>query len=500
MHCRNCEYALWNLTTRECPECGTAFRPSEYEFVPQSVRFCCPHCDHPYYGTGKKGHVEPQSFACLRCGQPVSMDDMVLRPGLGVEEQLTRPDTMPWLDRGVRGRVRAWFQMIGKGLTAPGQLINATPPDSPVLQAWVFALICTTIFIIPGSSMHVFYGLMFAAGFGGAGLGGAGLGWATLPVYGLAILAGVVVCSMLVVLLWTLVAHGVLRVTGRVEHGYRRTCHALLYSTGANVFTAVPCFGILVGSAWWAVSAILMLRRAQGVSGTRAAFAAGALPGLALAGWFGMYALAFILPMTAMTRTGPGFAGPPGSPGYQTGAINTSLMTYRSQQGGDPQHAIELALTQSANMVTGAGSTAFFCDPSSKTTAADVPVGDDTLAGFDNASRATQLSTVGKVVEAVPEGIVAHRLGDFVFTYHGTSGAWDRQLWSIVMLADPDVNGPPKGTDLVVIGTADMGVTQTTAAELPALLEKQNAYRATRGLGPLPDLATVTHGRPGVKK
>ena len=59
MHCRNCEYALWNLTTRECPECGTAFRPSEYEFVPQSVRFCCPHCDHPYYGTGEKGHIEP---------------------------------------------------------------------------------------------------------------------------------------------------------------------------------------------------------------------------------------------------------------------------------------------------------------------------------------------------------------------------------------------------------------------------------------------------------
>ncbi len=97
-------------------------------------------------------------------------------------------------------------------------------------------------------------------------------------------------------------------------------------------------------------------------------------------------------------------------------------------------------------------------------------------------------------------GLVFHRLGDFVFTYHGTSGAWDRQLWSVVMLADPDVNGPPKGTDLVVIGTANMGVTQTTAAELPALLKEQNAYRATLGLEPLPDPATVTHGRPAVKK
>ncbi len=494
MHCRNCDYALWNITSRECPECGTAFRPSDYEFVPQSLRFCCPHCDHPYFGTGDKGHIEPQSFACLRCGRPVSMDEMVLRPGLGVEEQFTRPDTMPWLDRRVRGRVRAWFQMIGKGLTAPGQLITATPPDSPVLQAWVFALVCTTIFIIPGSSLHLFFRFIFAVR---SVMGGAGLGWATVPVYALAILAGVVVCSMLVVLLWTFVTHGVLRVTGRVEHGYRRTCQALLYSAGANVFTAVPCFGLLVGSTWWAVSAILMLRRAQGVSGTRAAFAAGALPGLALAGWFGMYVLAFILPMTAMARIAPGLAG---SPGYQTSAINSALMTYRSEQGGDPQHAIELVLTRSARMAAGAGSTSLFCDPSSKTTAADVPVGDDTLAGFDNASRATQLSTVGKVMEAVPEGIVAHRLGDFVFTYHGATGAWDPQLWSVVMLADPDVNGPPKGTDLVVIGTAGMGMTETTAGELPALLKEQNAYRATLGLPPLPDLATVTHGRPGVEE
>jgi hypothetical protein len=292
----------------------------------------------------------------------------------------------------------------------------------------------------------------------------------------------------------------VLRVTGRVEHGYRRTCQALLYSAGANVFTAVPCFGMLVGSAWWAVSAILMLRRAQGVSGTRAGFAAGALPGLALAGWFGLYLLAFLAPMVGMTRVGPGFAGPPGSPGYQTAVINSSLMTYRSQQGRDPEHAIELALTRRARMAAGSGSPALFCDPSSKTTGADVPVGDDTLAGFDNASRATQLSTIGKVVEAVPEGIVAHRLGDFVFTYHGASGSWDPQLWSVVMLADPDVNGPPKGTDLVVIGTADGGVTETTAGELPALLEEQNAYRATLELPPLPDPATVTHGWPGVKK
>ena len=42
------------------------------------MRFCCPHCDHPYYGTSEQGHVEPREFACVKCGQRVNIDDMVL--------------------------------------------------------------------------------------------------------------------------------------------------------------------------------------------------------------------------------------------------------------------------------------------------------------------------------------------------------------------------------------------------------------------------------------
>ena len=71
MRCKQCDYRLWNLTARRCPECGTPFLPSEFEFVPNSVQFCCPHCGQAYYGTDAKGHLVPPAFTCGRCGAAI---------------------------------------------------------------------------------------------------------------------------------------------------------------------------------------------------------------------------------------------------------------------------------------------------------------------------------------------------------------------------------------------------------------------------------------------
>ncbi len=73
MRCKTCGYRLWNLTEQRCPECATPFRPSEFEFVPNSVQFCCPHCGQAYYGTGPQGHLEPASFVCAKCGNAIQM-------------------------------------------------------------------------------------------------------------------------------------------------------------------------------------------------------------------------------------------------------------------------------------------------------------------------------------------------------------------------------------------------------------------------------------------
>lgn len=69
MRCKKCDYRLWNLPSRVCPECGQPFRPSEFEFPVNSVQFRCPHCNQSYYGTGEKGHLVPIEFECVSSHQ-----------------------------------------------------------------------------------------------------------------------------------------------------------------------------------------------------------------------------------------------------------------------------------------------------------------------------------------------------------------------------------------------------------------------------------------------
>ena len=69
MRCKTCDYQLWNLRSRQCPECGTAFRVSDYDFVPNSVQFCCPHCNQIYYGTSARGQLVPPAFTCVSCNK-----------------------------------------------------------------------------------------------------------------------------------------------------------------------------------------------------------------------------------------------------------------------------------------------------------------------------------------------------------------------------------------------------------------------------------------------
>ena len=99
MRCEHCGYRLWLLLSRRCPECGTEFKPSDFEFVPHAVQFCCPHCNQAYYGTSSQGHLRPIEFDCVSCGRHIHMDEMVMMPTDGVDEEqlLDRADEY-WRD------------------------------------------------------------------------------------------------------------------------------------------------------------------------------------------------------------------------------------------------------------------------------------------------------------------------------------------------------------------------------------------------------------------
>ena len=190
----------------------------------------------------------------------------------------------------------------------------------------------------------------------------------------------------------------------------------------------------------------------------------------------------------------------------QTWMINNNIISSSWSTGGTgPDHVIEMlpgttAITGAwggARLTTANGQP--FCHPGTKTAPADIPVGDMNLKDFLAAPSSAQFKAAAQVLDGLPANVVAHRLGDFVFTYHGAQlNSMDPQLWTVVMLPDPAANGPPAAVDPVQIGANDNTVIEITFGELAEALKRQNIYRATIGLPPLPDLTTVTHDNPAV--
>ena len=54
MRCKGCGYSLWNVPGRTCPECGRGFAPSEFEFRPNTVEFCCAGCGTELFASDTK--------------------------------------------------------------------------------------------------------------------------------------------------------------------------------------------------------------------------------------------------------------------------------------------------------------------------------------------------------------------------------------------------------------------------------------------------------------
>jgi len=510
MHCKQCDYPLWNLAARQCPECGVPFKPSDYEFVPDSVKFLCPHCKQEYYGRSDKGHLDPPEFDCITCKARLKMDEMVLQPGKDLTEKQTWPGVMPWFERQHRGRFKAFFQTIGMAMVMPAKLIRGVPVESSVGAALVYAMQTTLVLFAIGGLIPGVLWLLAYYGVGGMWGGMGGMGsfmflfilvpyWLILPFALLGL-----------ILIWPMTAHLTLRWTGGCKHPIDRTFHAFAYSAGANALSAVPCVGPLLGWVWWVISAGIMLAFGQKVHGLRAALAVAILPLLLVVtggGLFGLGVWAQQRMMGAM-MVGAVSGGGLSANTQSTLSLNQMLISNSWQSNGTaPTHIIEhMIVGQMAYYFTitpaGGAMTAQsrLRSENSKTADADIPVGELTLDVFLAASSTQKLKSAAQLLESLPADMTAYRFGDYIFTYPGAAlNSMDPQLWTMVMLPDPDVNGLPAAKDTIHIATADYNVQEVTFDQLPALLQAQNQYRATLGLPPLPDLTTITHAKPATR-
>lgn len=476
MKCNTCQYPLWNLESRTCPECGTPYNPSDYDFTLNSVQFICPGCRQSYYGTGMRGHLVPREFDCVRCARHLRMDEMILLPTEGVEEERTRVDYVPWCDpgstRGVWGRFTAAVRTTYMAMIRPEALGRYLPRGSSHTSALALAVVTNLFYWTVGVGLCLGFSFVVPL------LGGATGNRAMLnALLGFVITAAVFVLGLTIIpiWLWSLATHLMIRLTGpRTGASVVDTANAIAYASTANAVTAIPCVGIYVGWIWWAVSAVFTVRGVHRIGGGRAS--AAVLVPLALwlvvsvGGVFGLMVIGANVSANQM---------PVQMNTTQAQSLTDTLLRRRLEDQAWPDHG--LALLDDNNI----WANSYGAYPSNWTTGTITPIGDITmteLAGMTPADRAAWIDEHA----TLPPGTVAHRVQDVVFTYHGVDPDADPNLWVLILCPDTASTKP-----VYVAGTAGGMTVVIDPADIATRLSEQDALRQSQGLPPIPGLNTV---------
>lgn len=293
MHCKSCDYPLWNLAPpppgadRLCPECGAPFKPTDYRFTPNSVRFCCPHCKLAYYGTSAEGLLEPANFNCIQCGESCSTDRMILLPGEGVPEHITRGGILPWQDqaqfKSPLGKVRAWLTTVSLIAFSPTRAGRLLQEAASLRSAAIFALITSAI----GCFMS---GSWIVVAFQGAGLFRLGIHadvWTVVTTIS-QILASLVAGPIIILLLLAINALSTTwfaRFLGARRATFPLVLEAHLYGLAGAWLMMIPCLSFYTSPIWliWMIVAIsCVLSSRVGLSVPRALRATAALSLIAM--------------------------------------------------------------------------------------------------------------------------------------------------------------------------------------------------------------------------
>lgn len=527
MNCRTCNYSLWNNSKGQCPECGTPFKPSDFEFIPGAVRFHCPHCAQQYFGTDSHGHLEPRAFACVNCQQPLEMDSMRLTPEHGVDEEATQAPDVPWASPNL-GFFAKWWKTCQVAMIRPHILGAGIRPGVGTGAAWWFAIFTNLVITsISWGTMVVF--MLAAIGIATMGAGGGGPPlWAMGTGFGLIALFMVVLLP-LVILIWGALAHVIMSIgITKPAHSLRHTYATLCYTSGATFINILPCIGAysFLGGIWWMVSAAIGLKFSQRVS-TGKAVAAAVVPPLVFVCTCTAAYLVFAFSMLGVARTSMATAQARATAANTyvdqayAAAITKALQTEIISQQPLPNHIAEMVLS---NKLT----TSSFTLSGSGTTPDRIPVLGTNLGQVIMLPTLEEKRAKARLAQlAMPP---VYRFGDFIFTYQGvpplTPASQETSpllpgLWLVFSSLDPTspppvanfanpfgvpppqvvppaATTPPAATSVppnparnVYVGLVFGNVKTIAPEDFAAALVEQNALRATFGLPPIPAPETL---------
>jgi hypothetical protein len=234
-----------------------------------------------------------------------------------------------------------------------------------------------------------------------------------------------------------------------------------------------------------------MVKETQRVTGGRATFA---VLGSGLI--IGTVVLASVIVISFATMGflgGGGFANYGAAMGanFVATSISGELSSYTADHHGmGPTHAIELL---------GDGSKTTFIQFTVASDESAVPLGDTTLGDFKRLPVQQRRDIINDLIAAQPANVIAHRLGDVVFTYHSINFAdADSKLWAFILVPEPgSTNWSPSFS--LTIARVNGTTYQVAPDKFPAELESQNRLRAKAGLPPLPDdVLVITAAAPAV--
>ena len=278
MRCRGCNYELWNLPPGDCPECGKAWRFEDFHFRREFVQFLCPHCDCAYPGEYIASLALPYAFTCTGCQSAIELGQMCARPAEGIDGSQAMQLDFVWSDRRQVGRWRAFWRVVGYSLGTPSRIGNTMTQKRGLRGALWFSFLCLNF---AGFNWLIFITISFwLPSFTGRSQSFRGVEFIAVLVF-LAVFVGLVLAQQLFFLVWGLITHALIRMTGRARRAIGHTLSATHFCAGTFIICAIPICGFyfsLISFVWMAVAMVSALAALHKISRWRTAFAVLAPP------------------------------------------------------------------------------------------------------------------------------------------------------------------------------------------------------------------------------
>jgi hypothetical protein len=150
------------------------------------------------------------------------------------------------------------IQTVKQSLFSPQQFFSGIPKKGGLLTPFLYALILDTLGTMVSFLWSMAFGNAFPEVLGVSGSSGVALG----------LLIPLLVFISIVV--WAVTLHVSLLLVGGARQDFETTFRVVCYTSGVEIFSAIPILGGIVKSVWKIYITVIGVREAHGISTGRA--------------------------------------------------------------------------------------------------------------------------------------------------------------------------------------------------------------------------------------